>query len=157
RRKCTFASAGATDHQGAVLAPKGDAVAQGHVNIGSAGSVGDVVEVAGGIGAIEVDGGVQVSSPQAGDRRRQARSPAGALGVADHRLGAAHGNAGGPIAEALADGGGLHAIVELGAGAVQVDVADLLTGHAGVGQGLLHRPHRLDDLRRDLYAVVGIA
>ena len=62
----------------------------------------------------------------------------GAQGVGVHGLGGADGELVRVGAEDEADGGGFGAVVDLGRGAVGVDVADLLRGEAGIAQGHAH-------------------
>ena len=59
-------------------------------------------------------------------------------------------------AEGRLDGGGLGLVVELGGGAVGVDVADVVRRHVGVPQGPLHRQRGATPLIVGHDLVVGV-
>ena len=143
--------------QRAVFAAKGDAVADREVDGFGSRLVWDVVEIALGIGVVEIDGGVKEAGAHAEDGGGEAGGAAGALGVADHGFGGAHGDLICARAEALFQSRGLHLVVELGAGAVEIDVADFILGQSRLAQGELDGADGFLDFRGDLDAVIGIA
>src|SRR5829696_8309675 len=127
----------AEDHH-RVVAAEAEAVRHGHVHLGLAGLVGHVVEVAGGVGVGLVDGRGEDPVPQGQDGGDALDRPGRPEQVPDHRLGRGDGQPVGVVPEGEADGLGLRHVPGRGRGAVGVDVADLLWGHAGRPQGAAH-------------------
>src|SRR5213594_2630497 len=91
----------------------------------------EAVEIARGVGALEVDGRRQPAMLHGEGADRRLDRAARAEGMAVVALRAAHRQTIGVVAEHLFDGRGLSRVVERGRGAVGVDVADLAGGDAG--------------------------
>ena len=104
--------------------------------------VGDVVEVALGVGRVEVDRRRQepVAHPEQG--RRDAGRAAGALRVADHRLDRGAGDPSRRAAEGEPGGARLDAVVQLGRGAVVREVVDRLGREPRLAERERHGPRR---------------
>src|SRR5205807_4774957 len=83
------------------------------------------IQVAGGVGALEVDGGWEPATVHRQGADRRLDGAARAEGVPVVPLGAADAEAVGMRAEHLLDGGSLGRVVERRGGAVRVDVPDL--------------------------------
>ena len=95
------------DDQAAVVAAEAEAVGDGVADAGLAGAVGDVVEVAVGVGVVEVDGRVDDPGLDGQAQAISSTPPLAPEQVADHALGAADGQLAGVVAEDLLDGLGL--------------------------------------------------
>ena len=100
-----------------------------------AGAVGDVIEVAVRVGMGVVDGGRQDTGPEREGQGDGFDGAGGADEVADHRFDGGEGQAAGVFAEHSFDGLCLHDVVEARAGAVGVDVIDIVGIDAGFAQG----------------------
>lgn len=96
------------------------------------GLVGRIVEVALGVGAVEVDGRRNDPLLEGEDRRDGFRRACGAEHVAVHRLSRTDVALVREVAEGDLDGVGLSHVVELGAGAVGVDI-DRILGRVEAG------------------------
>src|SRR5262249_49897613 len=97
---------------------------------------GDVVQVTVGVRRLVVDGGRQHPVPERLDAGDQLDGAGGGDQVADHTLAAADRDPVGALAEHVLDRQRLDLVVDLGAGAVGVDVADLFRRQAAVLEGL---------------------
>ncbi len=147
----------ARDHERAVLRAEPDAVAEGVLDGGRASLVRHVVEVAGRVGAIEVDRRRQEAVAHGEQRRRHPGRAAGALRMADHGLDRRARQAVCGPPEGAAHGQGLDAVVQLRRGAVVRDVADRLGRHAGFFHRERHRARRLFARLVQTHAVVSVA
>jgi len=94
-----------------------------------------IVEVAFGIGRIQVDCRRHVIAGGGHGRRNRLNAAGAAEQVTGHGFGRADSDLAGAIAECLLDGAGFGGVVAGGAGAVGVDVADLLGGNTAVFEG----------------------
>src|ERR1700737_3553005 len=102
------------EDQAGVLPSETEGVRHGDVHVGPAGLVGDVVEVAVGIGGFVVDGGRQGAAGHAGHGGGRPPAPGGAKRMTDHRLGRTDGDLVRMRAQRLLDRGCLGLVVELG-------------------------------------------
>src|ERR1035438_4775132 len=100
--------------------------------------VGNHVEVALRVGFVEIGGGRKDAVAKGHDGRQTFQSGGGAQRVAVHALGGTNRQILDAGTENGVDGGGFGDIVGQRAGAVGVDVADLLGGEPGVAQGGAH-------------------
>src|SRR5688572_29225003 len=119
-------TAGATEHDGAVLRAEAEAIAERRVDLDAAADVGDEVEIALRIGIAVIDRRRQEAVAQRQRRGDDAGGAARALRVADHRLGRRTGHAIGQRPKEPPHAARLDRVVEHGRRAVIVDVADLL-------------------------------
>ena len=117
----------------------------------------DEVHVAGRIRIGEVGRRRQEAARQRQRRGDDAGGAAGALRMADHRLGGRARHAFGVLAEGHARAAGLDGVVELCGGAVIVDVADLFHGAPRSLDGAAHGRDDFGAVRVHLHAVVGVA
>src|SRR5207248_1135679 len=90
------------------------------------------------VGRLVVDGGVDDAVADGQGGGDQLDGAAGAEQVAEHALGAGEGQPAGVLAEDLLDGVGLGGVPQRRAGAVGVDVLDVLGVESGVAQGEAH-------------------
>jgi len=139
------------------VAAEAEGVVQGYADFLLAGDVGDVVEVALGVGVVEIDGG--------GDQRIADGHGAGgglygagcAQEVAGHRFaGADYEAVFGVVAEDGFDGFGLADVADSGRGAVSVDVIDVVVVDAGPIEGHAHAADRALAFGEGRGHVVGI-
>src|SRR5947207_742783 len=128
------------DQQAGVVAAEAEGVGHGvlEARAGAAGDVGDVVEVAFGVGFVVVDGGGQVAAGEGEGGDDQFDAAGGAQGVADGGFGGGDGEFFGGGSEDLFDGFGFGEIAQFGGGAVGVDVADLFGVDFGFADGVGH-------------------
>src|SRR5437870_2771048 len=115
RRKC----------QRAVVAAEAEAVRQDFTHPNDAGRVRDVIEVAVGVGRVEVDRRGQDAVLEAQATGDGLDAAAGPEQVADHALGARHHQSLRVFAEDFLDGLGLGELSELGAGPIGVIAASV--------------------------------
>src|SRR6185312_10114671 len=94
-----------------------------HTNLAS--RVRHVVEVAGRVGRVEIDGGMDDARLQSHHGGDEFHAAGGAEQVADHALGAADRDLARVGAEDALDGVGFGRVAELRARAVRIDVADI--------------------------------
>src|SRR3970040_128390 len=127
----------AGDHDGVVSA---DPERVGHhgVDVSLTRLVGDVVEVALRIGMLVVDRWRDGTTVDRQHASNELHRPGRAEQVAHHGLRGTHGYLPGARAEHLLDGQRFGAVVVRGAGAVGVDVVDLVWGHPRVRQSVAH-------------------
>ena len=101
-------------------------VGHGVLEGGVTGDVGDVVQVALGVGLVVVDGGGEFAAGEGQGRYHQLDAAGGAQRMADRGLGGGDGDLFRGGAEDLFDGFGFGQVTQLGGRAMGVDVADLL-------------------------------
>ena len=77
------------DDQAAIMAAEAEAVGDGPANAGLAGGVGDVIQVAGRIGSLVVDGGMNDAGLDGQGGSDQLDAAASAQQMAEHALGTA--------------------------------------------------------------------
>jgi len=126
------------DEQAGVVAAEAEGVGHGVLDRGATGDVGDVVEVALGVGFIIVDGWGEVGACECECGDDEFDAAGGSEGVAEGAFGGGDGDFFGGGAEDGFDGFGFGEIAEFGGGAVGVDVADLLGVDAGFLDGFVH-------------------
>ena len=101
---------------------------------------GDVVEVALGIGLVEIDRGRDQIAVDGQGRDDRFHAAAGAEQMAELALGGADGQLFGVVAEGGLDGLGLGQVAQRRAGAVGVDVIDVIGVDAGILAGPVSSP-----------------
>ena len=109
-------------------------VAQGVPDVRRTALVGHHIQITRRVRGLIVDGGGEEAVPQAQGGEDGLHGSGGPQHVARHGLGGAHGQLIGVRAEHGFHRGGLPGVVEVGGGAVGVDVAHLLRRNAAVGQ-----------------------
>src|SRR5690606_17176902 len=114
----------AAEDEGGVLPAETEGIAQDPVHGHGTRLPGHVVQIAGGILLIQVDGGRDHIVPNGEDAGDGLHGAGGPQQVADHGLGGADGQLIGMLAENRLDGLGLADVPRRGAGAVGVDVVD---------------------------------
>src|ERR1700722_13557153 len=115
-----------------VQSTKGEGIGERGFDPQGARLIGDVIEVTFGIRFVVIRGGRQNAVMQREYGGNGLERAGGAEGVAVHRFRGADADFVGVCAEDIADGTAFHWIVAGGAGAVGVDVADVLGGEAGL-------------------------
>src|SRR4051794_36290870 len=105
-------------------------------DLGATTDIGDVVEVALGIGLLEVDGGRYLSVLHGDERGSDTGSATCALRVADLGFQSRHRDVVGVVAESELERARLDAVVEFGGRAVQVDII-----HVGGGDACVRHCH----------------
>ena len=122
------------------MAAKAQGIGDGQIYLRPDRLVGDIVQIALGIGTVQIDGGrddAGLQSLQAGDGFDGARCT---QHMARHGLGGAdEGRPGIFFTQGLLDGQGLRHVVQGRAGAVGIDVDRFGAGIARLFQGLDHR------------------
>src|SRR6195256_468593 len=133
----------AAQHQGGVDSAEPERVGEHHIRCRGAALAGQAVQVAGGIGTLEIDPGGKPAPLHRERADRRLDRAARAERVAIVALRAAHAEPVGMVAEDELDRPSLGGVVERRGRPVGVDVADLDGRYAGVGKGEVHRPGRL--------------
>src|SRR5579884_2786850 len=128
----------ALEEEGGVGAAEAEGVRERVADVRRATMIGDVVEVAGGVGELVVDGGGQDLVAQGQDADAGLEAAGAAEQMAGHGLGGADGDPGCAFAEEALDGDGFDGVADGGGGAVGVDVADFVGGDAGGFDGEFH-------------------
>ncbi len=120
------------------MAAEAEGVGHGVLDVGAAGDVGDVVEVALGVRFVVVDGWGElgVLEGEGGDDEFDAAG--GAEGMAEGGFGGADLDGFGGGAKDFFDGLGFGEVAEFGGGAVGVDVVDLIRIDFGFAEGFFH-------------------
>ena len=120
------------------MSAEAQAVAQSVLHLHLTAHIRHIVQIALRVGLLVVDGGRRelVAEGQCGEHGLDAACAAQQM--AGHALGADDGDVLGVVAEDGVDSGSLAAVVHVGAGAVGVDVVDLLGGNAAVLESQLH-------------------
>ncbi len=126
----------AAEGQDGVEAAESQRVGDGDLRSGLTGMAGDDVEVEVGIDRSNAGGGGKTGLVQGEDGGEGFERAGGSDGVAVEALGSGDGNAGGAGAEDLVESVGFDGVVDLGPGAVSVDVIDVLRGEVRVGECL---------------------
>src|SRR5207248_2891109 len=122
------------DNQRHILPAEAEAIAQDMIDAFFAGGVGDVVEVAIRVGCFVIDRRRDDAAANGHDAGDQFGSAGGGDQVAEHALAAGDRNLAGLLAEDLFDGQGFNAIIDLGAGAVGVDITDIVCAEPAIGK-----------------------
>lgn len=126
------------NHQGVVLAAEAEAVGEANCYVAVVRFVRDVVQVAFGVGGIEINCGwedVITDGERAGDQFDGTRS---GDEVAHHTFDRTHSNGGGVFSENRLDGSRFDGVVFLSSSAVGGDVVDILGAYAGLFECALH-------------------
>ncbi len=139
------------------MAAKTEAVAHGNRDFSVARFVGDEIQIAPFIGIVQVDRRRDEIALDRQSRDDGFNAAAGAQEMAQFALGLTDGDALGVVAEGGLDCLGLGEISQRCAGAVGVDVIDVIGAERGIAQRQLHRPTRAAALFIGGGDVIGIA
>lgn len=138
---------------GVVLTAEAEAVVHGDIDFVFSGLVGDVIEIAIGVGRIAIHGRGNDSVADCLDACDDADSASRGDEVSHHAFDRADGDFGCGVSEDLFDGAGFVAVIFACARAVGGDVMDIDGFEFGIGEGLLHG----DDCARAVGVLVGDA
>ena len=131
-----------SDEQTDVLSAKAERVRHGDIHFVLAGLQGHVVEVTLGVGLQEVRRRRDDAVPDRIDTGDHLNGPGRGDQVTHHALCRTHRDLVGPLTEDRPDGQRLHTVVDLGRGAVCVDVIDLGRDDPGIVEGIFHAGNR---------------
>src|SRR3990170_4136711 len=154
---CGGAIVPAFEQQGGVGAAEAEGIRQGVLHFSLARLVGNVIQVAGRVGLLIVDGRGENLVAQRQNADAGLQSAGAAQQMAGHGLGGADGHLGGVLAECALDRDGFDGVAKRRGSAVGVDVSDLLRVHLGVPQGRAHYAESAVPVSGGLGDVVGIA
>ena len=120
---------------------KAKAVTDGVVHLHISARVGDIIKIQRRVGRLQVYSGRQKAIVQRQRGENTLHTAGTAQQMPGHGFGGGYGQPVGMVTEHRLDGSGLAAVIQVGGGAVGVDIPDLLGGYTAVRQ-CQHRRHR---------------
>src|SRR5271170_734373 len=114
-----------SQNQGRVFRSESHAIADRMLDLSFAIDVGHVIQIALGVGDVEVNGWGNLAVVHGDEGCSQAGRAAGALGVSDLRLESGHRNSTRVLAESELQSTGFYAVIHFGGGAVQIHVVNV--------------------------------